>query len=40
MAVSAEDLKDDLFIGMVEESAPLVVPTISSRTDPWTVDIY
>ena len=26
-------------VGVVQESTPLVVPTISSGTDPWTVDV-
>ena len=38
-AVSTGDPDDDLFVGAVEEPAPLVVPTISSGTDSWTVDV-
>ena len=38
-AVSSEDPEDDFFVGAVEEPSPLVVPTISSGTDPWTVDV-
>ena len=38
-AVSTEDPEDDFFVGAVEEPTPLVVPTISSGTDPWTADV-
>ena len=38
-AMSTEDPDDDYFVGAVKEPRPLVVPTISSGTDPWTVDI-
>ena len=37
-AVSTED-PDDFFVGAVEEPTPLVIPTINSGTDPWTVDV-
>ena len=38
-AVSTEDPEDDFFVDAVKEPTPLVVPTISSGTDPWTVDV-
>ena len=37
--MSTEDPEDDFFVGAVEEPSPLVVPTIGSGTDPWTVDV-
>ena len=29
--------KRKIFVGVIEKPSPLVIPTISSRTDPWTV---
>jgi len=43
-AVSTTDLEKDnedhFLVGVVEESALLTVPTISSGTDSWTVNIF
>ena len=38
-AVSTEDPEKDFFVGMIDDPAPLVVPTVSSGTDPWTVNV-
>ena len=42
-AVSSEDPEKNFFVGMIDDPAPLVVPlvvpTVSSGTDPWTVNV-
>ena len=38
-SVSTEDPVEDFFVGMIDEPAPLVVPTVSSGSDPWMVDV-
>ena len=34
-----EEPGDDTFVGIVEESEPLTIPMVSTRTKPWTVHI-
>ena len=38
-AVSTEDSSDDAFTGVVDESESLMIPMVSTRTKPWTVNI-
>jgi len=40
VSTAEEDIEDELFVGVVEESAPLAVPTISSGMDLWTISIF
>lgn len=37
--VSTEDSEDDAFVGTVEESESLMIPTVSMGAKPWTVTI-
>ena len=35
--VSAEDSEDESFVGVIEHSEFLIIPTVSNGTEPWTV---
>ena len=38
-AVTTEDSGDKAFVGAVEHSESLMIPTVSTGTKPWTVNI-
>ena len=37
--VSAEDSKEDSFVGTIEQSESLMIPTVSTGSEPWTVTV-
>ena len=37
--VSTEDSGEETFVGMIEDSESLIIPTVSTGTEPWTVNV-
>ena len=37
--VSAEDSEEDSFVGAIEQSESLMIPTVSTGSEPWTVTV-
>ena len=37
--VSAEDSEEDSFVGVIEQSESLMIPTVSTGSEPWTVAV-